>query len=240
MRVVVVTGSRRSFCVGGDRDALAGHAERGGYDAGLPAEVGQPGLRRAARARPRLRLALRPAPARHRRRERRAAPASAWRSPASATCGSRRGRQAHHRRAQAGPAGRVRDCRGCCPGWSASPAPPTCCCRAGSCGAETRPGAMERCRRRRAGGRARRRVGAAARRLATGVSPGRVAVTKRQLYDDLLGHDVGASVEHSKRLLDQMMRGAEYREGVAALRERRPPRFTSGGLAAVRRPSPTG
>ena len=43
MRVVVVTGSGRSFCVGGDSEALAGHADRGGYDAGLPAEVANPG-----------------------------------------------------------------------------------------------------------------------------------------------------------------------------------------------------
>ena len=57
VRVVVVTGSGRSFCVGGDSDALAGHADRGGYDAGLPGRGGQPRLRRAARARPRLRLA---------------------------------------------------------------------------------------------------------------------------------------------------------------------------------------
>ena len=63
-----------------------------------------------------------------------------------------------------------------------------------------------------------------ARRLA-GVSPASVAVTKRQLYDDLLRLDVGASVEESKQLLDRMMGGADYREGVAALREKRPPRF---------------
>ncbi len=36
VRAVIVTGSPPAFCVGGDRDALAGHAERGGYDAGLP------------------------------------------------------------------------------------------------------------------------------------------------------------------------------------------------------------
>ena len=57
------------------------------------------------------------------------------------------------------------------------------------------------------------------------VSPASVAATKRQLYDDLLSHDVGASVERSKTLLDQMMRGADYREGVAALRENRSPTF---------------
>ena len=61
--------------------------------------------------------------------------------------------------------------------------------------------------------------------LATAVSAASVAATKRQLYDDLLRLDVGASVEDSKRRLDEMMSGADYREGVAALREKRPPRF---------------
>jgi enoyl-CoA hydratase/carnithine racemase len=64
-----------------------------------------------------------------------------------------------------------------------------------------------------------------ARRLATTASPESLAITKRQLYDDLLSHDVGASVEESKRLLDAMMGGPDFREGVAALREKRPPRF---------------
>jgi enoyl-CoA hydratase/carnithine racemase len=66
---------------------------------------------------------------------------------------------------------------------------------------------------------------ACARLLATTVSPESLAITKRQLYDDLLSHDVGASVEESKRLLDVMMGGPDFREGVAALREKRPPRF---------------
>ena len=50
-------------------------------------------------------------------------------------------------------------------------------------------------------------------------------MTKRQLYDDLLTADVGAAIAESNRLLDEAMGTAEYREGVAALRERRPPRF---------------
>jgi enoyl-CoA hydratase/carnithine racemase len=50
-------------------------------------------------------------------------------------------------------------------------------------------------------------------------------MTKRQLYDDLLSHDVGGAVEQAARLLDEAMGTAEYREGVAALRERRSPRF---------------
>jgi enoyl-CoA hydratase/carnithine racemase len=64
-----------------------------------------------------------------------------------------------------------------------------------------------------------------ARLLATTASPESLAITKRQLYDDLLSHDVGASVEESKRLLDVMMGGPDFREGVAALREKRAPRF---------------
>jgi enoyl-CoA hydratase/carnithine racemase len=68
-------------------------------------------------------------------------------------------------------------------------------------------------------------VGAYAHRLATEVSPASLAATKRQLYDDLLHGDVGASVETSKALLNEMMGGADYREGVAALRDKRAPRF---------------
>ena len=56
VRAIVVTGTPPAFCVGGDSDALAGHAERGAYDAGLPAERERPGARRARRARRRLRL----------------------------------------------------------------------------------------------------------------------------------------------------------------------------------------
>lgn len=80
------------------------------------------------------------------------------------------------------------------------------------------------------------RVGEQAHWLATGVGPEAVATTKRQLYADLLSHDVGASVEESKRLISLAMGGPEFAEGVAAFVERRPPRFPRP--AAPLRPGP--
>lgn len=42
--VIVVTGSGRGFCVGGDAEALQGHAEKGGYDPGTRGELAKPGF----------------------------------------------------------------------------------------------------------------------------------------------------------------------------------------------------
>ena len=43
IRAVVLTGTPPAFCVGGDAEALAGHAARGGYDDGLPDVLATPG-----------------------------------------------------------------------------------------------------------------------------------------------------------------------------------------------------
>jgi enoyl-CoA hydratase/carnithine racemase len=69
-----------------------------------------------------------------------------------------------------------------------------------------------------------------ARNLAVHVSPAALAVTKRQLWSDVMGADPGAAVDESNRLLRELASGPDFAEGVAALRERRPPNF--------RRPQP--
>jgi enoyl-CoA hydratase/carnithine racemase len=57
------------------------------------------------------------------------------------------------------------------------------------------------------------------------VSPAAVTTTKRQLWGELLSADPRAAVESSKQLIGQHMRTPDYAEGVAALKERRAPRF---------------
>ncbi|MDA8952577.1 enoyl-CoA hydratase-related protein [Pseudomonadales bacterium] len=44
VRVIVVTGRGKGFCVGGDSEALSGHSERGGYDSGTKADIARPGF----------------------------------------------------------------------------------------------------------------------------------------------------------------------------------------------------
>ncbi len=60
--------------------------------------------------------------------------------------------------------------------------------------------------------------------LAEQVAPSSVAVTKRQLYGQL-GAGLLEAIDEADRLLRMMMQADEFKEGVAALQAKRPPRF---------------
>lgn len=59
-----------------------------------------------------------------------------------------------------------------------------------------------------------------ARKLADGVSPGSVRETKRQIYTDL-HRDAATAVTTAERLLEEMIRHPDYKEGVKAWMEKR-------------------
>jgi enoyl-CoA hydratase/carnithine racemase len=61
--------------------------------------------------------------------------------------------------------------------------------------------------------------------LATRISSASLAATKRQLYRDLLGSDPASSIADAEQQMNAMMLEADYLEGVAALRAKRPPSF---------------
>ncbi len=223
VRAVVVTGTPPAFCVGGDRDALAGHADRGGYDDGLPADPATPGYG----VRPELDHDF------------------AWhwglRLPVIAAvnggcagvglalamfCDLRFGADQARCTTAAPRLGLPAE-------FALSWVLPRVVgvARAADLllsGRVFTPAETE------AWGLWNEVVAADAvlpaaqgyaQRLVAEASPEAIRVTKRQLYDDLLRLDVGASVEDSKRLIDAATRTPDYREGVAALRERRAPRF---------------
>jgi enoyl-CoA hydratase/carnithine racemase len=64
--------------------------------------------------------------------------------------------------------------------------------------------------------------------LATTVSPGSLAESKRQIYTDL-HRDVGSAVDEAAVLLRRMMTEPAFREGVVALTEKRAPNFPDLG-----------
>ncbi|MGH3437539.1 MAG: enoyl-CoA hydratase-related protein [Sciscionella sp.] len=64
-------------------------------------------------------------------------------------------------------------------------------------------------------------------RLIAAASPAAVSTAKRQIWDDVLAHDPAKAVARSKQLIGEHMQLPDYAEGVAAITERRAPRFKS-------------
>ncbi|MFE2429316.1 enoyl-CoA hydratase-related protein [Streptomyces sp. NPDC059373] len=61
--------------------------------------------------------------------------------------------------------------------------------------------------------------------LLAAASPDAVTSAKRQMWADLLHSDAAAAVEESKALIGTLMNRPDYAEGVAAMLEKRTPRF---------------
>jgi enoyl-CoA hydratase/carnithine racemase len=224
VRVVVVTGTPPAFCVGGDSEALQGHADRGGYDPGLAADAARPGygVRAEFDADFAFQFALR-------------FPIIAAVNGAAAGVGlalalfcDLRFGAANAKLTTAAPklglpaeygmswilprlvgatwaadlllSGRVITPGGT-EGWGLwNGVEPD--------GETTLTRALEY-----------------AEHLATGVGPTALATTKRQLYSDLLHHSPADAIHEAQRVLAVAMGTEEYREGVAALRDQRAPRF---------------
>lgn len=70
-----------------------------------------------------------------------------------------------------------------------------------------------------------RRVLETARMMAIQVSPASATAAKRQLYRDVMHHDVRASIEEAKDVIQTMTSQADHKEGVSALTEKRRPHF---------------
>ncbi|MBI4934642.1 MAG: enoyl-CoA hydratase/isomerase family protein [Actinobacteria bacterium] len=224
VRVIVVTGTPPAFCVGGDSEALAGHAERGGYDPGLVDDLPTPGygLRPEFDADFAFQFALR-------------TPLIAAVNGAAAgvglalalfcdlrfgcatakltTAAPKLGLPAEYGMSWQLPrlVGATRAADLLLSGRVVTPADTA---EWGLWnGVEDTPDATLAAAQRYA------------QHLATGVGPTALATTKAQLYADLLQPSPAASIHEAQRLLAEAMTTAEYREGVAALREKRPPNF---------------
>jgi enoyl-CoA hydratase/carnithine racemase len=222
VRAVVVTGTPPAFCVGGDSKALADHGERGGYDSGLPAELARPGGGDGLEADMAWQLGYR-------------RPIIAAVNGACAGVGlslalfcDLRFVSATAKLTTAAPK------LGLPAEYGASWMLPRLIgiTRANDLllsgrvvtGEETADWGMWN--GVEPDGEATLAAALAyARLLADTVGPNAVTMTKHQIAEDLVRNDPSASVVDSLRLLDEAMGTAEYREGVAALLEKRPPSF---------------
>jgi enoyl-CoA hydratase/carnithine racemase len=224
VRAIVVTGTPPAFCVGGDSDALAGHAERGSYDAGLPPERVEPvpGVRPELDADFAFQWAMR-------------TPVIAAVNGAAAgvglavalfadlrfgaadakltTAAPKLGLPAEYGMSWILPRliGTTRAADLLLSGRVVTPA------QTESWGLWNGVAAD--------GDGALASALDYARMLVATAGPNAVATTKQQIVTDLLRPDPAASVADSLRLLNEAMATAEYREGVAALRAKRSPNF---------------
>ncbi|MEQ1700075.1 MAG: enoyl-CoA hydratase-related protein [Ilumatobacteraceae bacterium] len=224
VRAVVVTGTPPAFCVGGDSAALAGHAERGSYDAGLGEELARPGygVRPEFDADFAFQFAMR-------------FPIIAAVNGATAgvglalalfcdlrfgaadakltTAAPKLGLPAEYGMSWQLPrlVGLTRATDLLLSGRVFTPS-------------ETEGWGLWN-GVEPDGESALAAAQAYAHHLAHGVGPAALATTKAQLYRDLLHHSPAAAIHDAQHLLEQAMTTAEYREGVAALREKRPPAF---------------
>lgn len=224
VRAIVVTGTPPAFCVGGDSDALAGHAERGGYDPGPAGEVANPGhdgpeqFDRDLAWHLRLRT-----------------PVIAAVNGACAGIGLALVLFCDLRFVAAGARLTTAAPRLGLPaeyGMSWTLPRIVGVTRANDLllsgriftGAETADWGMWN-GVSADGESTLADARAYAARLVAGAGPNAVAMTKAQIWGDLVSHAVGDSVDASVALIDAATKTAEYAEGVAALREKRPPRF---------------
>jgi len=226
LRAVVVTGTPPALCVGGDSDALAGHVDKGGYDTGLPPEPAQPGAGKILDGRLDADFAWQ----------------LGYRLPiiaavngacagvglALVTFCDLRFVSATAKLTTAAPKLGLPAEYGM--SWTlprlvgATRANDLLLSGRIVTGAETADWGLWN-GVEADGAQTLAAAQAYAQLLAASTGPNAVAVTKQQLTADLLRHDPAASVRDSVRLLDVSMGTAEYAEGVAALREKRPPNF---------------
>jgi enoyl-CoA hydratase/carnithine racemase len=224
IRAIVVTGIGKTFCVGGDSEALAGHAERGGYDPGESVSVANPGTQLPAEFDHDLawHFGLR-------------VPVIAAINGACAGIGLALPLFCDLRFISA-----TAKCTTAAPklglpaeyGMSFTLPRIIGVTRANDLllsgrvftGEETREwglwnGVADD------GDGALRMAHEWAHNLSRSAGPNAVTTTKQQIYRDYVRHALGSSIDESVALIDAATQTAEYREGVAALREKRPPQF---------------
>jgi len=69
------------------------------------------------------------------------------------------------------------------------------------------------------------RVMQVAKDMARTVSPAAAKLAKRQIYAEILSHDVGGALEESKVLIGQQMKHDDFNEALAAMKDKRSPEF---------------